>query len=118
VARLAEALARVGASVREPGQRRLAATRDLLTASATAIAGGRLRLRTDHGPLDVLWRLHDGRGYRELLERSVVLSDGERELRVVSIEALIEIKEAAGRARDREDVEYLKLILRRTRGPS
>ena len=113
VERLAVALERLAATVREPGTRHLAVTKQLLRDSAKAAAGGQLRLRTRFGPLDVLWRLHDGRGYRELRSCSVILSDAERRVRVVDIEALIEIKSAAGRPRDREDVEYLKLILRR-----
>lgn len=117
VRRLAAALGGLGATVRDPGRRRLAATLDLLLETARAAAGGQLRLRTDAGPLDLLWRLHDGRGYAELLPLSMEVSDDERRLFVLGIDALIEVKRAAGRARDREDVAYLTRIRARTRRP-
>lgn len=113
VGRLAAALERLGATIREPGHRHLPVSAALLHDGAHAAVGGQLRLRTRFGPLDVLWRLHDGRDYRELSRRSVILSDDERRVRVVDLDALIDIKEAAGRARDREDVAYLKRIRQR-----
>ena len=113
--RLATALARLDATIREPGHRRLAVSLQLLKESAAAKRAGQLRLRTRFGPLDVLWRLHDGRGYKELRKHSVLLSDDERRLRALDVESLIEIKEAAGRPQDREDVKYLKIILTRRR---
>jgi hypothetical protein len=111
----AAALARLDATIREPGNRNLPVSERLLADSARAALGGQVRLRTRFGPLDILWRLHDGRGYRELKEHSVTLSDEERQVHVLNIDSLIEIKEAAGRPRDLEDVRYLKLILERTR---
>ena len=111
VDRLVRALETLGAYVREPGNRRLPVTRQLLTGSVKR--AGQLRLRTRSGPLDILWRLHDGSGYREIAARSVVLADQERRIRVVGIEALIEIKQAAGRPRDQQDIAYLKIIRQR-----
>jgi hypothetical protein len=110
--RLLRALKALGARVCEPGPRRLQVAKRLLTESCAAWR--QLRLRTRFGPLDLLWRLHDGRGYREIVGESVILSDRERRVRVLGIEALIQIKEAAGRLQDRQDVEYLKLIRGRT----
>lgn len=113
VARLARALAALEARVREPGSRHLEVGHQLLSESAAAALGGQLRLRTRYGPLDVLWRLHDGRGFDALLPLSEILSDSERQIRVLSIQALIEIKEAAGRPHDLEDARYLRAILKR-----
>jgi hypothetical protein len=112
VERLAVALKQLGATLREPGNRRIALSKRILHESARVSVGGQLRLRTRFGPLDVLWRLHDGRGYAELLPHAVTLSDRERRVRTVDIDALIEIKKAAGRPQDVEDVRYLEYILR------
>jgi len=57
-----------------------------------------------------LWRLHDGRGYADLLESSIVVSDDERQARVIGLEDLIGVKERAGRPRDRVDVRYLRRV--------
>ena len=61
---------------------------------------GQLNLITTHGPLDILLRLHDARGYDELLPRSVDVADGDLRIRVIDLETLIEIKRSTGRARD------------------
>ncbi|MDX2165518.1 MAG: hypothetical protein SF182_00575 [Deltaproteobacteria bacterium] len=110
VERLASALITLDATVREAGARRLPVSRETLIETAQAKHGGQLRLRTNCGPLDVLWRLHDGQGYVDLLPRTVVLSDDERRVRVVDVTTLIEIKTRAGRMRDRDDVAILTRI--------
>ncbi len=61
---------------------------------------GQLNLITRLGPLDVLLRLHDARGFDELLPHSIVLSDRDLRVRVIALDELIAIKRAAGRARD------------------
>lgn len=67
--------------------------------------------------MDLLGRLHDGRGYDQLLPHSEVLSDGNRRVRVVDLPTLIEIKTSAGRAKDRVVVPMLLALLReRERG--
>jgi hypothetical protein len=111
VARLATVLDRLDALVRDPGQRRL-------RPQAAHLAGrGQLNLITKLGPLDLLGRLHDGRGYDQLLPHSEVLSDGNRRVRVVDLPTLIEIKTSAGRAKDRVVVPMLLALLReRERG--
>jgi len=116
VARLCECLQALHATVREPGQRKLPVSLELLQESLRRGAGGQLRFRTDQGPLDVLWRLHDGRGYADLLETSIVVSDDERQARVIGLEDLIGVKERAGRPQDRDDVRYLKRIRDSGRG--
>jgi len=114
VRKLGTALHDLGAVVREPGNRPLPLTMELLISSRTSESAGQLRLRTTRGPLDVLWRLHDGRTYETLFGDSVVLSDDEREVRVIGIDDLIDVKIGAGRPQDLEDVRYLKRIRTRT----
>ena len=60
---------------------------------------GQALLTTRLGPLDVLRRLHDGRGYAELLPGSVEMHDETRTIRVLSLADLIAIEKArrAGR---------------------
>jgi hypothetical protein len=112
IGRLAEALDRLDAQVRDPN-RSLRVTKQLLADTAASSVGGQLRLRTSWGPLDILWRLHDGRGYAELRPLTEVLSDEERRVCVLAIASLIEIKGAAARPTDLEDISYLELILQR-----
>jgi len=113
--RLARALGQLRAVVRDPAHRALPVAGDLLIATMRSPQGGQLRLGTDSGPLDILWRLHDGRGYAELLAHSVERSDDERSILVVDIPELVEIKRAAGRPQDLLDVQNLEAILKRTR---
>jgi hypothetical protein len=117
VARLATVLARLHAVVREPrsSSRRLAVTVDLLRQTAqSAPLGGQLRTRTDAGPLDILWHLHDGRGYRDLVTQSCVLAEEELHVRVIALDDLIDIKVAINRPQDRAAVPYLRKIRQRT----
>ena len=51
--------------------------RKLLPRQSDFPGRGQLTLSTRLGPLDVLCRLHNGRGYEELLEHSTTVSDGE-----------------------------------------
>lgn len=113
VDRLASALIALEATVREVAERHLPLTPGMLLDTAQAQHGGQLRLLTTWGPLDVLWRLHDGQRFADLLPHSVVLSDDERQVRVVDVDTLIAIKTRAGRVRDREDVAILTRIKHR-----
>jgi len=106
VERLAAVLAGLDAVVRDLSGRRLPPQ------AAHLLSGGQLNLSTNLGPLDLLGRLHDGRGYEELLPHSEMLSDGSRRLRVVDLPTLIEIKVSAGRAKDRLVVPMLLALLR------
>lgn len=106
VARLASVLEQLDAFVREPGTRRLRPS------LAHLADGGQLNLLTTLGPLDLLGRLHDGRGYDELLPHTEVLADGARRVRVIDLPTLIEIKTDAGRAKDRIVVPMLLALLR------
>ncbi len=61
---------------------------------------GQLNLSTNLGALDVLCRLHDGRGYADLLPHTHQVVDGDLTVRTLNLETLIEIKLAAGRPKD------------------
>jgi len=61
---------------------------------------GQLNLITSLGPLDILLRLHDARGYDELLAHSQEIVDHSLRFRVIDLDTLIEIKRSTGRAKD------------------
>ncbi len=103
--RLHGLLARLDTIAREPGTRELRVRRDWFD------GGGQLLLRTALGPLDVLLRLHDGRGYTELLPRTIALEADGLNVRVIDLPALIDIKSNTGRARDRIAVPILTALL-------
>lgn len=117
VERLLAALAGIDAFVREPADRRLRPSAELLT------RGHQPLFSTALGPLDALCVLHDGRGYEELLPHTDVMSDGGRSLRVLDLDTLIEVKAAANRPKDRLVLPIL-LVLRdekarsRRKGPT
>ncbi|MCC7384384.1 MAG: hypothetical protein IT384_21235 [Deltaproteobacteria bacterium] len=92
---LSEALAGIDALVRDLAGRRMRPDLSELE------LGGQLRLTTRLGPIDVLGRLHDGRGYEELEPSTLVLADADLEIRVIDLETLISIKRSTGRAKDR-----------------
>jgi len=99
--RLERLLAELGAIARDPGGRRLPPERSHLE------AGGQLRLLTRLGPLDLLGRLADGRGYDQLADHTVLLEDVDLRVRVLDLETLIEVKRHVGRARDRLHLSLL-----------
>lgn len=97
-----------------------ARTRDLagrkIQPDAAALRGsGQIRLTTRRGPLDLLCRLHDGRGYTDLLPHTVEVTDGSLQLRVLDLPTLIAIKSGTGRVRDQLTLPLL-LALARERG--
>jgi hypothetical protein len=79
----------------DPGRRRLVPTAAVLRGT------GHVLLDTDHGPLDVLCELGPGEGFEQLLPATELLTDGAISIRALTLEALIEIKERTGRAKDR-----------------
>lgn len=90
--------------------------RDIAPAREHFAAKGQLNLITKYGPLDVLCRLHDARGYDEIVPHSRIVQDGDLAIRVIDLDALIEIKQATGRARDAMVIPLL--IALRDRGTS
>ena len=96
--------------VRDPAGRRL-------EPNPVALRGrGQLQLMTDLGPLDILCRLHDGRGFEELKSSTVLLDTDGLALRVLDLPTLIEVKQSTGRARDRMVVPLLLALLRERSG--
>ena len=89
--------------------------RDIAPGAEHLAARGQLNLITRFGPLDVLCRLHDQRGYDELLSRSREVVDADLRVRVLDLDALIEIKQSTGRARDQMVVPIL-MALRDSQG--
>lgn len=71
-------------------------------------------LRTKHGALDVLLKPAGSDGYDSLSEDADIMEVGGLEVPVVSVDALIEMKEAAGRAKDREHLSFLYRLRRMT----
>ncbi|MEQ8766122.1 MAG: hypothetical protein RL885_19550 [Planctomycetota bacterium] len=94
------------ATLREPGDRRIRPPEDLLTGT------GQLNLSTSYGPLDLLCRLHDGRGYADLIGLTEVVTDGEVEIRVLDLATLIDVKSSTGRAKDKLSLPILVALLR------
>jgi hypothetical protein len=116
IGRLAAVLRNLHAAVREPrsARRRMEVTEELLRQTAQkAGLGGQLRTRTTAGPLDILWRLHDGRGYEDLLDRSCLLAEEDLAVRVIGLDDLIAVKSAIGRPQDHAALPYLEEIRRR-----
>jgi hypothetical protein len=69
------------------------------------------------GPLDILCRLHDGRGYEELAQHSIPIDAGDLHLKVLDLPTLIEIKSGTGRVRDRLVVPLLLALMREREKP-
>lgn len=90
-----------------------AAARRLKPARSHLEGGGQLLLSTVLGPLDLLMRLHDGRGYDQLVHHSQVFTDDHIDIEVVRLPELIEIKRHAGRDKDKAVLPILVALLRR-----
>jgi len=93
------------ARVRDP------AGRDLVPNRSHLEAKGPLLLSTNLGPLDPMASLADGRGYEELFEHSIQAEGGDLPIRILDLETLIEVKTAAGRAKDRLMLPVLLALL-------
>jgi len=111
VDRLEILLSRLQARVRDPAGRHLVPSRSAMEGT------GQINLLTKCGPLDLLCRLHDGRGYDELLPHTELMTDGSMMLRVIDLPTLISIKASTGRARDRMVVPILRALLEESSDP-
>jgi len=101
--RLAGALEALGGRV-EVGDRKLTAD-----AIRTFLAAGdRTLVSTDLAPVDVLQGLPQVPGYADLRAGAVSVDLAGVEVVVCSLEALLAMKRASSRSRDREDVEALE----------
>jgi hypothetical protein len=91
----------------------------VLPPTESALAGrGHILLDTDWGAVDVLCEIGDGQDYEWLQTRSELIERGGRSVRIVSLPALIELKRAANRPKDRLAIPILLATLEaRTRDP-
>lgn len=89
--------------------------RGLRPTASHLVSDGHQLLRTVHGDLDCLGTIDDGRGYDELLPMTIemALADG-KATRVLSLSALIDAKERAGRPKDLAALPVLRATLDET----
>jgi hypothetical protein len=86
--------------------------RRLRPAASHLLGAGQILLDTRLGRLDCLCTIDGGRGYDELLPRSLPLELGEGlRVRVLEIEELVEIKRRAGRPKDLAVIPCLEATL-------
>ena len=76
----------------------------------TLAAGDSFTFTTDVGSLDVLGTPSGTSGYEELVASATVVEVGDQPVRVASIDALIRMKRAAGRPKDRVELEILSAL--------
>ena len=73
--------------------------------------GLNFRLATNLGDLDLFGEVTGGGSYNNLLPHSVEVEAFDVRFRVIDLPTLIRIKEAAGRAKDREAIAELRVLL-------
>ncbi len=109
VARLLRALEELDAVYRHD-PRRLRPTESHLASE------GHQLLRTNLGDLDCLGTIDDGRTYDDLLPNTIAMAlEQGKTIRVLSLRALIEAKERAGRPKDLAVLPVLRATLDETR---
>jgi hypothetical protein len=110
-ARTPENVARLLAALKELDARsRLHPSRRLVPDASHLASAGHQLLSTASGPLDLLGAVGHGRGYDDLLPRSVVVElAGGLHVRVADLPMLIELKREAGRDKD---LAVLPVLLR------
>lgn len=84
--------------------------------AATVNRGLNFTLTTTLGDIDFLGEVAGGGGFEQLLPYAEPVELEGRRCLVVSLEKLIALKRAAGRAKDREAVAELELLLEERRG--
>jgi hypothetical protein len=105
VARLLHVLAALDATYRHDARR-------LRPQESHLVSPGHQLLTTIHGDLDCLGTIADGLGYEDLLARTVTMVLGaDLTVRVLSLPALIEVKERAGRPKDLAVLPVLRATL-------
>jgi hypothetical protein len=100
--RLAEALREMKAQLRTPGED-VAFVVDAVSLERTS----NLPLTTIYGALDILAEPSGTSGYAELAANAKTFELGGLQLKVASLEDLMRMKEAAGRPKDRIELEIL-----------
>lgn len=77
----------------------------------TLLAGANFTFTTDLGDLDLLARPAGVKGYEELARSSELVDLGDVSVLVATLDDLIRMKGATGRAKDRAEVEILAALL-------
>jgi hypothetical protein len=116
-ARTPENVARLLAALRElDAVSRLHLPRRLVPDATHLSSPGHQLLATNAGPLDVLGEIGGRRGYDDLLTSTleVELPNGRR-VRILTLEALIETKQASGRPKDLAVLPLLRATLEERR---
>ena len=108
--RLATRLAEIDARYRLLDERIIRPSADRLDTP------GHNLLMTRLGPLDVLGTIDAGRDYASLLPLSIGLVIGGREVRVLSLRAIVEAKRASSHAKDKAVLPVLEATLRELDG--
>jgi len=84
---------------------------------ATVRSGLNFTLTTTHGDLDLLGEVTGGGTYEQLLPYTVEATSYGLNFRVVTLEKLIQLKRAAGRPKDLENVAQLQSLLEERNRP-
>lgn len=106
VNRLLDALEELGAFYRNMPERRLEPNRSHL------MSQGHQLLLTEFGALDLLGTIGSGRSYEDLLPLTHELEIEELRVRILSLNALIQVKQEVGQPKDRAVLEILRETLR------
>ncbi|MDZ7697499.1 MAG: hypothetical protein U5R49_11450 [Deltaproteobacteria bacterium] len=77
---------------------------------------GHLLLKTRLGPLDILAVIEGDRSYEDLLDQSLKIDFRGYSLRVLNLEALIELKKTSKDPKDKQRIPVLEETLRQIRG--
>src|SRR5262249_23208975 len=77
---------------------------------ATLAAGDHFTFATKAGNLDCIGTPAGSRGYADLVAGATALAIGKMSVPIVAIEDLIRMKEAAGRPKDRAEIEILAAV--------
>lgn len=72
---------------------------------------GHILLETRFGDFDCLGAIDGGRSYEDLLEASVELELDGRQLRVIGLDELLQIKKRAGRPKDLAGIPYIEATI-------
>lgn len=108
VDRLLQVLTRLGARYRRPGV--------ALPPNRAALLGpGHSLFVTDLGALDALGTIEGGRGYDDLLPESVSIAVRGHALRVLSLAAIIDLKQGSTEAKDKLRLPIYRAVLARQR---
>jgi predicted nucleotidyltransferase len=95
---------------------RIQPERRLRPAESALVSAGHQNLITKYGPLDLLGTIGNDLGYEELVPRSteILVAEGVR-VRILNLEALIEVKEQLNGEKDRAMLPILRHALEENR---